>query len=67
MESEQEWQLIKNEIKKKSGNGFDEWFLSLEKNSITTRWTWINGKSVTIDKWFKDLMSLVCTGLILED
>ena len=52
---------------KKPGNGFDEWFVSLEKNSITTRWTWINGKSVTIDKWFKDFMSLVCTGLILED
>ena len=26
-----------------------------------------NGKSVTIDKWFKDFMSSVCTGLMLED
>ena len=39
----------------------------LGKNSTKKRWTWINGKSVTIDKWFKDFTSLVCTGLILED
>ena len=67
MQSEQEWQFIKNEIQNKSRNRIDEWFIGLEKNSTTKRWTWINGKSVTIDKWFKDFMSLVCTGLILED
>ena len=67
MESEQEWQFIKSEIQNKSGNPSNEQFIGLEKNSTTKRWTWINGKSVTIDKWFKDFMSLVCTGLILED
>ena len=67
MESEQEWQFIKREIQNKSGNPSNEQFIGLEKNSTTKRWTWINGKSVTIDKWFKDFMSLVCTGLILED
>ena len=55
MESEQEWQFIKNEIQNKWGNRFDEWFIGLEKNSTTKRWTWINGKSVTIDKWYKDV------------
>ena len=67
MESEQEWQFIKSEIQNKSGNPSNEQFIGLEKNSTTKRWTWINSKSVTIDKWFKDFMSLVCTGLILED
>ena len=67
MESEHEWQFIKSEIQNKSGNPSNEQFIGLEKNSTTKRWTWINGKSVTIDKWFKDFMSLVCTGLILED
>ena len=51
MESEQEWQFITNEIQNKTGNQYDEWFIGLEKNSTTKRWTWINGKSVTIDKW----------------
>ena len=67
MESEQEWQFIKSEIQNKSGNPSNEQFIGLEKNSTTKRWTWINSKSVTIDKWFKDFKSLVCTGLILED
>ena len=67
MESQQEWQFIKSEIQNKSGNPSNEQFIGLEKNSTTKRWTWINSKSVTIDKWFKDFMSLVCTGLILED
>ena len=51
IESEQEWQFITNEIQNKTGNPIDEWFIGLEKNSTTKRWTWINGKSVTIDKW----------------
>ena len=49
MESEQEWQFITNEIQNKTGR--NEWFIGLEKNSTTRKWTWINGKSVTIDKW----------------
>ena len=55
IESEQEWQFIKNEIQnKKSGGQFNEWFIGLEKNLTTQRWTWINGKSLTIDKWRKN-------------
>ena len=49
MKSEQEWQFIRNEIQNKSGSQYDEWSIGLKKNSITRRWTWINGKSVTID------------------
>ncbi|XP_066017783.1 uncharacterized protein [Pocillopora verrucosa] len=53
MESEQEWQFITNEIQNKTGNQKNEWFIGLKKNLTTQRWTWINGKSVTIDKWYK--------------
>ena len=53
MESEQEWQFITNEIQNKTGNPRNEWFIGLNKNSTTKRWTWINGKSLTIDKWHK--------------
>ena len=51
MESGQEWQFITNQIQNKTGNQYNEWFIGLEKNSTTKKWTWINGKSVTIDKW----------------
>ena len=51
MESEQEWQFITNEIQNKTGNPSNEWFIGLKKNLTTQRWTWINGKSLTIDKW----------------
>ena len=55
IESEQEWQFIKTEIQnKKSGGQYNEWFIGLEKNSTTKIWTWINGKSLTIDKWRKN-------------
>ena len=53
MESEQEWQFITNEIQNKTGNPRNEWFIGLEKNLKTQKWTWINGKSLTIDKWYK--------------
>ena len=53
MESEQEWQFITNEIQNKTFSPLNEWFIGLEKNSKTQRWTWINGKSLTIDKWDK--------------
>ena len=54
MESEQEWQFIKNAIQNQRTNSqYQEWFIGLEKNSTMQRWTWINGKSLTINKWFK--------------
>ena len=53
LESEQEWQFITNEIQNKTGNERNEWFIGLKKNLTTQKWTWINGKSVAIDKWYK--------------
>ena len=54
MESEKEWQFITNEIQNKTGSQYNEWFIGLKENSKTQRWNWINGKSLTIDKWYKE-------------
>ena len=53
IESEQEWQFITNEIQNKTGNQRNGWFIGLKKSLTTKKWTWINGKSLTIDKWSK--------------
>ena len=51
IETEQEWQFITYEILNKTGKKGDEWFIGLEKATTARRWTWINGKPLTIDKW----------------
>ena len=53
METEQEWEFIKNAIQNREGSKYGEWFIGLELNMTTRNWTWINGKSLTIDKWEK--------------
>ena len=51
METEQEWEFIKNAIQNREGSKFGEWFIGLEMNLTIGNWTWINGKPLTIDKW----------------
>ena len=51
METEQEWEFIKNAIQNREGSEYGEWFIGLEMNITTKNWTWVNGKSLTIDKW----------------
>ena len=51
METEQEWEFIKNAIQNRGGSKYGEWFIGLEMNITTRHWTWVNGKSLTIDKW----------------
>ena len=53
METEKEWEFIKNAIQNREGSKYGEWFIGLELNMTTRNWTWINGKSLTIDKWEK--------------
>ena len=50
METEQEWEFIKNAIQNREGNKNGEWFIGLEINITTRNWTWVNGKPLTIDK-----------------
>ena len=51
METEQEWEFIKNAIQNREGGKYGEWFIGLEMNLTIGNWTWINGKPLTIDKW----------------
>ena len=43
MESEQEWQFIKNEIHNKTGNPRNEWFIGLKKK--------FNNVVLDLDRW----------------
>ncbi|RMX50678.1 hypothetical protein pdam_00024039, partial [Pocillopora damicornis] len=53
METEQEWEFIKNAIQNREGSKNGEWFIGLEINITTRNWSWVNGKPLTIDKWEK--------------
>ena len=54
METEREWDFIKNEIQNRAGSYKSEWLIGLYRNVTTGNWTWINGKPLTIDKWEKN-------------
>ena len=54
METEQEWEFINKEIQTQKGGKENEWHIGLYRNLATKKWTWINGKTVTINKWQKD-------------
>jgi len=41
-------------MKGRTGIKYPEWHIGLFKNLTTGKWTWINGKPLTIDKWQKD-------------
>ncbi|XP_022806644.1 CD209 antigen-like [Stylophora pistillata] len=51
METEREWEFVKNEIQNRVGSNYGEWFIGLEQNFTTGNWTWVNGKPLTINKW----------------
>ena len=54
METEKEWEFINKEIQTRRADQYDEWHIGLFRNLTTGRWTWINGKPLTIDKWQKN-------------
>ena len=54
METEQEWEFINKEIQTQISGRENEWHIVLYRNLTAKKWTWINGKTVTIDKWQKD-------------
>lgn len=53
METEREWEFITKEIQTRKGGRENEWHIGLDRNLTTGKWTWINGKTVIIDKWQK--------------
>ena len=54
METEQEWEFINKQIQTRISGKENEWHIGLYRNLTTGKWTWIDGKTVTIDKWQKD-------------
>ena len=54
METEKEWQFITKQIQTRKSGKENEWHIGLNRNLTTLKWTWINGKTVTISKWQKD-------------
>ena len=54
MVTEQEWEFINKEIQTRKSGKENEWHIGLYRNERTGKWTWINGKTVTIKKWQKD-------------
>ena len=54
METEREWQFIKNALKNRTttnGSYKDEWHIGLFWSKTDSNWTWVNGKPLTIMKW----------------
>ena len=45
METEKEWEFIKNAIQNLAGSKYGEWFIGLEINLTTESWTRINGET----------------------
>ena len=45
METEKEWEFIKNAIQNLAGSKYGEWFIGLEINLTTENWTRINGET----------------------
>ena len=54
LETLREWEFINKTMKGRTGIKYPEWHIGLFKNLTTGKWTWINGKPLTIDKWQKD-------------
>jgi len=54
METEGEWEFINKEIQTRNSSKGSEWHIGLYRNLTTRKWTWINGKTVTINKWQRD-------------
>ena len=51
IETHREWEFITTEIQTRKSGKYNEWYIGLYKNLITKKWTWINAKALTIDKW----------------
>jgi len=54
METEREWEFINKEIQTRKSGKENEWHIGLYRNLTTQKWTWVNGETVTVNKWQKD-------------
>ena len=51
METEREWEFIKNETQSRTASRENEWLIGLFRDSKNAKWTWVNGQPMTIKKW----------------
>lgn len=53
METDDEWELIKNEIQHRTtvNNSSNEWHIGLMKRNDTGKWTWVSEELLTIKRW----------------
>ena len=51
METEQEWQAVKNLIQTRTNKFNDDWHIGLYMNGTDGNWTWVSGKPLLIDRW----------------
>ena len=49
METDEEWEFIKNETQHKTSQPNNEWHIGLVK--VPGNWIWVNGKPLTIKRW----------------
>ena len=52
METEHEWQVIKDHIQNLTNLFNNDWHIGLHFNtSVAGNWTWVSGKPLTINRW----------------
>ena len=54
METEREWEFINKEIQTRNTGKENEWHIGLYRNLTSGKWTWVNGKALTLKKWQKN-------------
>lgn len=68
METEREWEFIKNETQNRTAQYRNEWLIGLFRDPKNAKWTWVSGQPLTIDKWQKNEPDdLDLYGLIAKD
>ena len=50
METDEEWEFIKNETQHKRSQSNNEWHIGLMRK-VSGNWIWVNGKPLTIKRW----------------
>ena len=52
METDHEWQVLKDHIQNLTNLFNNDWHIGLRFNAtVTGNWTWVSGKPLSIDRW----------------
>lgn len=50
METEHEWQVVKDHVQNRTNRFANDWHIGLRMNA-SGNWTWVSGKPLTINRW----------------